>query len=67
MEGETLSGSDLARRGLARSRTASTSEALLTRAAPRHALMDSVPLCCGGERKATDYHDMCAMVGYTPA
>ena len=54
-----MGGTDLSRRGLARSRTASTSEALLTRAAPRHALMGLVPLCCGGERKATDYHDMC--------
>ena len=54
-----MGGTDLSRRGLASSRTASTSEALLTRAVPRHALIGLVPLCCGGERKATDYHDMC--------
>ena len=54
-----MGGTDLSRRGLARSRTASTSEALLTRAAPRLSLIGLVPLCCGGERKATDYHDMC--------
>ena len=25
----------------------------------RHFLIGLVPLCCGGERAATDYHDMC--------
>ena len=61
-----MGGTDLSRRGLARSRTASTSEALLTRAVPRHALIGLVPLCCGEERTVElRFITICAMVCYT--
>ena len=54
-----MGGTGRSHRGLSRSRTASRSKALVTRAGQGHALVATVPLCSGGGREATGQHDMC--------